>query len=180
MPVLALVSALTAVAAVAAPAHAYDNNVSLMYEKVYTGSCTDAGRTNWATYERNGDCHTTGLETGFTFKKDSGGVGLAVAVRRFLDEKATVEFRPNGEIFRVCDRKNDGDTIYARLRYQISGNWHWMSTVKPPGTSKVHECTTKNYSFGEGRPVRIYIYDNKSLSKPILTINNLPAMGGRA
>lgn len=171
MALLALVTAAATSTVVAAPAHAYGDGL-WRWVSFNTGNCGAVGGYDFSVGSSGDYCVAGGIK----FRKDSGGVGLMATFTPDYccggNTEFRVEWHPHGEHLKICDLSNDGDTIYARLRYK-SYNWYWKNLVGTPGSSASVECADANYSFVEGSEIRVYLYDNKSMSDFMAGFYNL-------
>lgn len=170
---LTLVGAMVGSLTVATPAHAYGDGL-WQWASFNTGNCNRVGGQSFSISSSGDYCVVEGVK----YRKDSGGVGLFAQFTPNYCCGGTkayrVEWHPYGEHLKVCDLKNDSDTIYARLQYK-SYNWYWESTVSPPGTSAVVECRDANYSYVEGTEIKVYLYDDSARTDFMAAFYNLRA-----
>lgn len=161
LALLALVAVAAASLANAIPAQAYPNSsLRWDYGHMYTGTCVATDWSDFNAWTQGNQCRLGNS----AFTKDPGGVAFKTEVYYSGSRRANIEFHPYGEILKVCDARNDSDSIHVRLQYQSGGTWHWKPLVSPPGTSTVYECATRNYSFAEGTPIKLWFYDDKSMN----------------
>lgn len=173
MAVVGIASVLAASLTVAAPAHAYENGSGLwQWVSFNTGNCNQVNGSGFGVGETEDHCVVNGVN----YKKDSGGVGL---MAQFIPNYCCggtkawrLEWHPNGERLKVCDLSNDGDGIYARLKYK-SYDWYWEDRVSPPGSDATVECREANYSYVEGTEIRIYTYDDAAMSDSMISFYSL-------
>lgn len=105
-----------------------------------------------------------------SFKKDEGGKGLKLVVKKNGTPVAQVEFHPYDEVLYVYDGKNDGDTIYVRA-FWYEGFFKKEATYWAPGTSKTLDMNkvqmAEDDDIEEGENVYFRIYDDKDLNDPL-------------
>lgn len=166
-----MAAAVTSSLAVAGPAQAYPDAFEWEIVKIRTDSCITLQPTQVDTGSGNGYCYVGGTH----FTKDDDGVGLRLQASLSGERLFKIEFHPYGEVFKVCDTENDGDSVHAKLQYQAGGQWFSMPLVSPPGTSDDIECTRKNYSFAEGTHMKVVIYDDTAMNDYIGAVWELRA-----
>ncbi|AZM63646.1 MULTISPECIES: hypothetical protein [unclassified Streptomyces] len=105
-----------------------------------------------------------------SFKKDAGGKGMKLVVKKNGTPVAQMEFHPYDEVLYAYDGKNDGDTIYFRAMW-YEGIFKKEATYWAPGTSKVLDVNkvqmAKDDDIEEGTTVHFRVFDDKALKDPL-------------
>jgi hypothetical protein len=113
---------------------------------------------------RDGYCWMWDQVDGTWWRPDEGGIGLRHAIYYYPDPNTgngaelvgKVEWHPYGEHLWVYDTKNDGDTLYVRVRVPSA---NYDRTFDAPGTSNRIDIGHFDLDFAENRAVTISVYD---------------------
>ena len=100
------------------------------------------------------------------FKMQAGGTGVKGQLHNSSGMVAKVEFHPLGDQLWVYDTKNDGDSIYVVLRWNLGSRSGGSGVITPPGTNEVVEWDIYALDIPEGAYVSATVYDSISGGLP--------------
>jgi hypothetical protein len=111
---------------------------------------------------RDGYCWMWDEVDGTWWRPDEGGRGLRYAIWYYpknggdAEFVGKVEWHPYGEHLWVYDTKNDGDTLYIRLRVPSA---NYDRTFHAPGTANRVDIGHFDLDFAESLGVTVSVYD---------------------
>ncbi|MEV0175600.1 hypothetical protein AB0I00_31370 [Streptomyces sp. NPDC050803] len=132
----------------AAPAQAYSPNPSVGKYYYDTDNCPCSGG------------NLTDPFDGTYFSNDPGGLAVKMELSDDGWFVGKVEFHPYDEKLWVYDTRNDGDTFVVSVSYTYAGDYHYVGTYQPPGTTETVDLKVADLDIPEGAYVDISVYDD--------------------